>query len=136
MSRWFEADKVGLRQIAERLVERRGFGIIGAELYQNVMDTNATVCEIVLEKTKTRGWYALVCEDNDPVANHLDHGPLHSNLGKGEQASRDKSDVCDGRIGNQAFKVLLNDRNAGCIDNSDHGKDDGRGSPFRDAERH
>ena len=32
MSRWFEADKVGLRQIAERLVERRGFGILGAEL--------------------------------------------------------------------------------------------------------
>ena len=31
MSRWFEADKVGLRQISERLVERRGFGILGAE---------------------------------------------------------------------------------------------------------
>src|SRR5687768_5223695 len=67
MSRWFEADKAGLRQIAERLVERRGFGIIGAELYQNVMDTNATVCEITLEKTNTRGWYTLLCEDNDPV---------------------------------------------------------------------
>ncbi len=67
MSRWFDADKVGLRQIAERLVERRGFGIIGAELYQNAMDTNATVCEITLEKTMTRGWYTLLCEDNDPV---------------------------------------------------------------------
>src|ERR1700683_3388340 len=50
MSRWFEADKVGLRQIAERLVERRGFGILGAELYQNVMDTSATACTITLEK--------------------------------------------------------------------------------------
>ena len=26
MSQWFEADKLGQRQIAERLVERRGFG--------------------------------------------------------------------------------------------------------------
>ncbi len=67
MSRWFEADKIGLRQIAERLVERRGFGILGAELYQNVMDTSATVCTITLEKANPRGWYALSCEDNDPV---------------------------------------------------------------------
>ena len=28
-----------------------GFGILGAELYQNVMDTDATVCAITLEKT-------------------------------------------------------------------------------------
>lgn len=67
MSRWFEADKTGLRQIAERLVERRGFGILGAELYQNVMDTNATVCAITLEKANSRGWYELSCEDNDPI---------------------------------------------------------------------
>ena len=67
MSRWFEADKVGLRQIAERLVERRGFGILGAELYQNVMDTSATLCAITLEKSGSRGWYALSCEDNDPT---------------------------------------------------------------------
>src|SRR5262245_870361 len=67
MSRWFEADKTGLRHIAERLVERRGFGILGAELYQNVMDTSATTCSITLEKSKSRGWYALACEDNDPV---------------------------------------------------------------------
>jgi hypothetical protein len=67
MSRWFEADKDGLRQIAERLVERRGFGILGAELYQNVMDTRATVCTITLEKAKARGLYELTCEDNDPT---------------------------------------------------------------------
>ena len=53
MSRWFEADKIGLRQIAERLVERRGFGILGAELYHNVMDTNATVCAIALAAAQT-----------------------------------------------------------------------------------
>ena len=40
---WFSVDKEGLRQINERLVERRGFGVIVAELYQNVMDTDATV---------------------------------------------------------------------------------------------
>ena len=67
MSKWFDADKDGLRQIGERLVGRRGFGIIGAELYQNVMDTDATVCDITLEKTDTRGKYLLVCEDNDPT---------------------------------------------------------------------
>ena len=67
MSRWFEADKDGLRQIAERLVERRGFGILGAELYQNVMDTSATVCTIALKKANARGLYELTCEDNDPT---------------------------------------------------------------------
>lgn len=67
MSNWFDADKDGLRQIGERLVERRGFGIIGAELYQNVMDTNATICKIELQKTDLRRQYELVCEDNDPL---------------------------------------------------------------------
>ena len=36
---WFSVDKEGLRQINERLVERRGFGVIVAELYQNVMES-------------------------------------------------------------------------------------------------
>ena len=44
MTDWFTAHKDGLRQINERFVERRGFGIIGGELYQNVMDTAATKC--------------------------------------------------------------------------------------------
>src|ERR1700731_1651453 len=67
MSNWFDADKDGLRQIGERLVERRGFGILGAELYQNVMDTDATECDMTLEPTEIRGKYQLVCEDNDPT---------------------------------------------------------------------
>src|SRR5512135_1609714 len=67
MSKWFDADKDGLRQIGERLVERRGFGIIGAELYQNVMDTDATECLITLEKAEGQGKYLLACEDNDPT---------------------------------------------------------------------
>ena len=50
MSNWFVAHKEGLRQIADRLVERRGFGIVGGELYQNVMDTNATECRITINK--------------------------------------------------------------------------------------
>src|ERR1043166_9680247 len=66
MSKWFDADKEGLRQIGERLIERRGFGIIGAELYQNVMDTAATHCTMTLTKTDTRGRYELICEDDDP----------------------------------------------------------------------
>jgi hypothetical protein len=64
--KWFDADKEGLRKIGERLVERRGFGIIGAELYQNVMDTNATECRITLTKLSNKHAAELVCEDNDP----------------------------------------------------------------------
>jgi hypothetical protein len=67
MANWFDADKDGLRQIGERQVARRGFGILGAELYQNVMDTDATVCDITLEKTEGRGRYVLSCKDNDPA---------------------------------------------------------------------
>lgn len=67
MSKWFDADKNGLRQIGERLVERRGFGIIGAELYQNVMDTDATQCLMTLTKTDKRGQYELTCTDDDPT---------------------------------------------------------------------
>lgn len=67
MLKWFDADKDGLRQIGERLIESRGFGIILAELYQNCMDTQATTCDIILEKTDRRGKYRLVCEDNDPT---------------------------------------------------------------------
>jgi hypothetical protein len=66
MSKWFEADKDGLRQIAERLVEARGFGIILAELYQNVMDTNATECSVEFEKVPGRPLAELRVTDNDP----------------------------------------------------------------------
>jgi hypothetical protein len=66
MSDWFTAHKEGLRQIAERLVERRGFGIVGGELYQNVMDTNATECIISIQKTPGRPLAELRVTDNDP----------------------------------------------------------------------
>jgi hypothetical protein len=66
MSDWFTAHKEGLRQIAERLVERRGFGIVGGELYQNVMDTNATECTITLQKISGRPLAELCVTDNDP----------------------------------------------------------------------
>lgn len=51
---WFTANRDGLRQIHERLVERRGFGIIGGELYQNVMDTTATTCDFKIGKVEGR----------------------------------------------------------------------------------
>lgn len=66
MSDWFIANKDGLRQIAERLVERRGFGIIGGELYQNVMDTDATECVMTIEKLPGRPVAELRVVDNDP----------------------------------------------------------------------
>jgi hypothetical protein len=67
MSNWFVAHKEGLRQIADRLVERRGFGIVGGELYQNVMDTNATECRITINKLPNRPVCELSVTDNDPT---------------------------------------------------------------------
>lgn len=70
MSNWFTAHKEGLKQIAERLVERRGFGIIGGELYQNVMDTEATECIINFKKIAGRPIAELSVMDNDPNGFH------------------------------------------------------------------
>lgn len=61
---WFLADKVGMRQIAERLVERRGFGIIAGELFQNAMDTDATICHMVIEKVQSSPSALLSVRDN------------------------------------------------------------------------
>ena len=67
MSDWFAADKRGLRHLGERLVSVRGVGILGAELYQNVMDTNATVCNMSITPIEgRRGLAHLVVEDDDP----------------------------------------------------------------------
>jgi hypothetical protein len=63
---WFSVHKHGLRQIIERLVERRGFGILAGELYQNARDTAATECRIDIEMIGRRK-ARLRCEDNDPV---------------------------------------------------------------------
>lgn len=73
MSDWFAAHKDGLRQIAERLVERRGFGIIGGELYQNVMDTDATECVITIEKLPGKPQARLICTDNGHGFHDLTH---------------------------------------------------------------
>ena len=70
---WFAAHKEGLRQIAERLVERRGFGIIGGELYQNVMDTPATECRIVIEMIPGRPAASISVTDNGPGYSDLTH---------------------------------------------------------------
>lgn len=70
---WFSAHKDGLRQIAERLVERRGFGIIGGELYQNVMDTTAKNCQIHLEMIEGRPAAHLHVQDDGPGYKDLTH---------------------------------------------------------------
>ncbi len=66
MSDWFTAHKDGLRQIHERLIERRalGFGLIGGELYQNVMDTDATECVFTIEKVPGKPRVVVTCVDN------------------------------------------------------------------------
>ena len=70
---WFAAHKDGLRQIAERLVERRGFGILAGELYQNVRDTDATECLMTLELIPGKPQAHLVCEDNGEGFPDLTH---------------------------------------------------------------
>lgn len=66
MKDWFVAHKDGMRQIAERLVERRGMGILVAELYQNVMDTEATECLMSIKKVPNRPLAEITVTDNDP----------------------------------------------------------------------
>jgi hypothetical protein len=63
---WFSADKNGLRQIGERLVERRGYGILGGELYQNVADTKATTCDITIQPIAGVPQVDLCVTDNNP----------------------------------------------------------------------
>lgn len=73
MRDWFTAHKEGFRQIHERLVARRGFGLIGGELYQNVMDTDATTCDICVEKIRHKPRIKITCEDDGPGFADLTH---------------------------------------------------------------
>ena len=68
---WFDADKDGLRQVNERLVERRGFGIIGGELYQNVMDTTASECVFEICKLPGKPRVLITVTDNGPGFSNL-----------------------------------------------------------------
>ena len=63
---WFEVDREGMRQVNQRIVDRRGFGIVIGELYQNVMDTDATECFITTSKLEGRPRVEVVIEDNGP----------------------------------------------------------------------
>jgi len=63
---WFEVDREGMRQVNQRIVDRRGFGIVIGELYQNVMDTNATKCFITTTNLEGRSRVELVIGDNGP----------------------------------------------------------------------
>jgi hypothetical protein len=73
MTDWFAAHKDGLRQVHERLVERRGFGIIGGELYQNVMDTDATTCIFNVKKLPSRPRIQIEVEDDGHGFRDLTH---------------------------------------------------------------
>jgi hypothetical protein len=66
MKDWFTAHKDGLRQVNERLIQRRGYGLIGGELYQNVMDTDATVCRFQITKVPGMPRILINVEDNGP----------------------------------------------------------------------
>jgi len=73
MSDWFVANKDGLRQIHERLVDRRGFGMIGGELYQNVADTDATFCKVSIEKIPGKPRIVITVEDDGHGFHDLTH---------------------------------------------------------------
>lgn len=73
MSDWFSTHKEGFRQVHERLVERRGFGILGHELYQNVRDTSATECIFRIVKVPGKPRVMIECEDNGPGFKDLTH---------------------------------------------------------------
>jgi len=65
---WVTVDLPGIQEHVQELVERRGFGIVIAELFQNAMDTDATECNITIVPLEgTRGVARLTVEDNDPV---------------------------------------------------------------------
>ena len=78
---WFDVDRDGLRQVHERLIERRGFGIVMGELYQNVMDTNATECRIATTKLEGLPRAEIVIEDDGPGFEDL--GPGFEDKGPG-----------------------------------------------------
>jgi len=73
MSDWFVAHKDGLRQVHERLVDRRGFGMIGGELYQNVADTDASFCKIDIEKVTGKPRIIIKVEDDGHGFHDLTH---------------------------------------------------------------
>ena len=69
---WFEVDKEGLRQVHERLVARRGFGMLVGELYQNVADCEeATECLIGVTKVEGKPRAILEVTDNGPGFSRL-----------------------------------------------------------------
>lgn len=70
---WFVAHRTGLRQLHERIVERRGFGIIGGELYQNCMDTTAKECNFTITKLPGRPAIQVVVEDDGEGFQDLSH---------------------------------------------------------------
>lgn len=72
-AQWVTVDLDGLRQIAERTIEAKGFGIIGAELHQNAMDSGATRCDITLRKVQGKPLAEIVVEDDGPGFTDLTH---------------------------------------------------------------
>lgn len=70
---WFSAHKDGLKQIVHRQIERRGFGFVAGELYQNVRDElTATKCEFEL-KPYSKGVAILKCADDGKGFADLTH---------------------------------------------------------------
>ena len=71
MKDWISADREGLRQIHQRQVEARGYGILAGELYQNVMDTNANHCEFWISLCPGKRQIEVIVTDNGPGFDRL-----------------------------------------------------------------
>jgi len=63
-SNWFTADKKGLAAITMRAIDKRGPGILVAELFQNSMDANATKIAILIRWAADGRHVILECTDN------------------------------------------------------------------------
>jgi len=70
---WFTADKKGLADITMRAIEKRGPGILVAELFQNSMDANATRIHIQILWSADDRSVKLKCTDNGDGFQNLEH---------------------------------------------------------------
>jgi hypothetical protein len=66
-------DMDGLRSIAEGAVHKRGFGIIGGEIWQNCMDERPTRVNITIEPVEGQPLIHFKAEDDGPGYRDLSH---------------------------------------------------------------
>ncbi len=64
---WFAIRRAARRQVAERLVQRRGFGVVAEELYRDIAASDATGCTVTIALHPDRPVAELVVTDDASV---------------------------------------------------------------------